>query len=134
MEWVVQQPPIVLDEHERQTVNTSDPPKALPPEIIVSEGKSGGVTLDELTKGLLEIVAEKTGYPADMLELEMDLEADLGIDSIKRVEILGSLEERYPSLPPADTEVLSQIRTLQEIIQYIRDHIRHRLSGNSDGT
>ena len=40
-------------------------------------------------KVLLEIVADKTGYPTDMLETDMDLEADLGIDSIKRVEILA---------------------------------------------
>ena len=54
-----------------------------------------------------------------MLELNMDLEADLGIDSIKRVEILGALEDDFPSLPPADTEVLGQTRTLQEIVDYM---------------
>jgi hypothetical protein len=40
---------------------------------------------------LLDIVSEKTGYPSEMLELDMDMEADLGIDSIKRVEILGAM-------------------------------------------
>ncbi len=44
---------------------------------------------------LLDVVAQKTGYPADMLELDMDIEADLGIDSIKRVEIMGVLQERF---------------------------------------
>ena len=47
-----------------------------------------------IDKVLLEIVADKTGYPTDMLEMDMDLEADLGIDSIKRVEILGALQEK----------------------------------------
>ncbi|MGQ0620035.1 MAG: SDR family NAD(P)-dependent oxidoreductase [Panacagrimonas sp.] len=42
---------------------------------------------------LLEIVAERTGYPTEMLGLDADLEADLGIDSIKRVEILGALQK-----------------------------------------
>ncbi len=37
---------------------------------------------------MMEVVADKTGYPSEMLELEMDMEADLGIDSIKRVEIV----------------------------------------------
>ena len=45
---------------------------------------------------LLEVVAEKTGYPAEMLELDMQLDADLGIDSIKRVEILSALQDRLP--------------------------------------
>ncbi len=35
-------------------------------------------------KVMLEVVAEETGYPTEMLDLEMDMEADLGIDSIKR--------------------------------------------------
>ncbi len=46
---------------------------------------------------LLEVVAEKTGYPIEMLELGMSLDADLGIDSIKRVEIFSTMEERLPA-------------------------------------
>ncbi|HEV7854220.1 MAG TPA: beta-ketoacyl synthase N-terminal-like domain-containing protein, partial [Mycobacterium sp.] len=40
---------------------------------------------------MLAVVAEKTGYPAEMLNLDLDLEGDLGIDSIKRVEILAAI-------------------------------------------
>ncbi|GIT04351.1 MAG: hypothetical protein CM1200mP28_16100 [Deltaproteobacteria bacterium] len=47
----------------------------------------------------MAIVSEKTGYPQQMLEPEMDMESDLGIDSIKRVEILGTAQEKLPSLP-----------------------------------
>jgi acyl transferase domain-containing protein len=43
---------------------------------------------------LVAIVADRTGYPPDMLDPDLDLEADLGIDSIKRIEILGALGER----------------------------------------
>lgn len=121
-EWVVQQPPIVLDDQTQEQakpLETNNSPGAPLPENEKPEGNLSGISLDELTGGLLEIVAEKTGYPPEMLELDMDLEADLGIDSIKRVEILGSLEEKYPELPPADADVLSQTRTLQEIIEYM---------------
>jgi acyl transferase domain-containing protein/NAD(P)H-dependent flavin oxidoreductase YrpB (nitropropane dioxygenase family)/NAD(P)-dependent dehydrogenase (short-subunit alcohol dehydrogenase family) len=38
---------------------------------------------------LLEIISDRTGYPCEMLKSTLNLEADLGIDSIKRVEILG---------------------------------------------
>ncbi len=68
---------------------------------------------------LLDIVSDKTGYPAEMLELDMDMEADLGIDSIKRVEILGALQDQYPSMPEIDADTLSDLRTLQQIIDYI---------------
>ena len=79
-----------------------------------------GISPQILADALLRIVGEKTGYPPEMLELEMDLEADLGIDSIKRVEIMGALEEEFPTLPPADTEILSQTRTLEEIVDYLK--------------
>ncbi len=81
---------------------------------------AGSPPVEELASTLLGIVAEKTGYPVEMLELSMDMEADLGIDSIKRVEILGSLEDAHPDLPPADTEVLAETRTLADIIEYMK--------------
>jgi acyl transferase domain-containing protein/NAD(P)-dependent dehydrogenase (short-subunit alcohol dehydrogenase family) len=65
---------------------------------------------------LWEIVAEKTGYPADMLQPAMALEADLGIDSIKRVEIFSALQERYPSLSASDPEPWTGLRTLGDIV------------------
>ena len=42
-----------------------------------------------ITTRLLETVRDRTGYPIETLGLDLDMEADLGIDSIKRVEILG---------------------------------------------
>ena len=48
---------------------------------------------------LIESVAEKTGYPPEMLDLDMRLDTDLGIDSIKRVEILSAVQERLPNAP-----------------------------------
>jgi acyl carrier protein len=45
---------------------------------------------------LLSVVSEKTGYPLEMLSLDMSLDTDLGIDSIKRVEILSALQEKLP--------------------------------------
>src|SRR5713101_4982061 len=53
-----------------------------------------GPDVSPLKNVLLEVVAEKTGYPAEMLDWEMELDSDLGIDSIKRVEIFSALQER----------------------------------------
>lgn len=57
---------------------------------------------------LLSIVEERTGYPSDMVGLEQNLEADLGIDSIKRVEIVGALLQ---TLPPAYGSALGEARS-----------------------
>ena len=67
---------------------------------------------------LLDVVAEKTGYPKEMLSLDMELEAGLGIDSIKRVEILSALQEQIPHLGEMDTAALAELNTLGEIITF----------------
>ncbi len=65
---------------------------------------------------LLGVVAEKTGYPVEMLTLDMELEAGLGIDSIKRVQILSALQEKLPQLADVDTNALAALNTLGEIV------------------
>ncbi|HIJ97182.1 MAG TPA: acyltransferase domain-containing protein, partial [Desulfuromonadales bacterium] len=67
---------------------------------------------DKITEILLAVVSEKTGYPVEMLEMEMGLDSDLGIDSIKRVEILSALQERLPGSPVIGPEHLGSLHTL----------------------
>ncbi len=73
----------------------------------------------KLAEIMLDIVAEQTGYPVDMLNLDMNLEADLGIDSIKRVEILSRFQERMPEIPAVKPEDLGTLQTLQQIVDHI---------------
>ena len=44
---------------------------------------------------MLQIVAEKTGYPEDMLDLDLDLEADLGVDTVKQAEMFAAVRAAY---------------------------------------
>ncbi|RPJ15319.1 MAG: acyltransferase domain-containing protein, partial [Desulfobacteraceae bacterium] len=74
---------------------------------------------NEIKNALLSTVSELTGYPVETLGLEMDLEADLGIDSIKRVEIFSSLEEKMPGLPSIPPETIGSLKTLGKIIAYL---------------
>ena len=53
---------------------------------------------------LLELLSERTGYPTEMLDLTLNLEADLGIDSIKRVEILGAFQQQTGLLQAQDMD------------------------------
>jgi acyl transferase domain-containing protein/acyl carrier protein len=80
---------------------------------------------------LLAIVAEKTGYPAEMLGGHMELEADLGIDSIKRVEILSAMRERAPGLREVKPTELAALRTLGQIVDHMRSH---GTNGNGSAT
>ena len=65
------------------------------------------------------MVSEKTGYPLEMLNPEMDMEADLGIDSIKRVEIMSSMQERLPEAPVVQPDQLGKLRTLSQILEHL---------------
>ncbi len=74
---------------------------------------------NELHETMLAVVTEKTGYPTEMLEPGMSLANDLGIDSIKRVEILAAMRERVPSLPEFDPTEMGALNTLGEIVDYM---------------
>ncbi|RCJ33536.1 polyketide synthase [Nostoc minutum NIES-26] len=86
------------------------------------------IDVSDLDKNLLAITSEKTGYPVEMLELDMDMEADLGIDSIKRVEILGALQEMYPDLPKPNLEELAELRTIGQVVEYLQSHASRSVS------
>ncbi|MGI5506401.1 SDR family NAD(P)-dependent oxidoreductase [Lentzea sp. CA-135723] len=64
---------------------------------------------------VLEIVSAQTGYPVAVLDTGMDLESDLGVDSIKRVEIMSAVRERFPATPELEPERLAELRTLTDI-------------------
>ncbi|TFI31263.1 SDR family oxidoreductase [Streptomyces sp. 4R-3d] len=70
----------------------------------------------ELEELLLSVVAQLTGYPVEMLNVDMELEADLGVDSIKRVEILSAVRRKVGDVATGDVGQLGKLRTLREIV------------------
>ncbi|OQY12227.1 MAG: hypothetical protein B6I31_03565 [Desulfobacteraceae bacterium 4572_19] len=81
---------------------------------------------EEITENLLNVVSSLTGYPIDMLEIEMDIESDLGIDSIKRVEILSAFEECMPNTKSISPDMMGELKTLKHIIDYLDDSHRKK--------
>ncbi len=69
---------------------------------------------------ILQIITEKTGYPADMLDLDLDLEADLGIDTVKQAEMFAAIRAAY-DIPRDDTLKLRDFPTLKHTIQFVYD-------------
>lgn len=95
-------PPVVLDKLDQETATETVPDTRTLP--------------DDIEDTLLHIVSELTGYPMEMLGADMDIESDLGIDSIKRVEILSTLEEKLPNLPVISPDVMGSLKTLAQIV------------------
>jgi NAD(P)-dependent dehydrogenase (short-subunit alcohol dehydrogenase family)/acyl carrier protein len=75
---------------------------------------------------VFEILSYETGYPVDSLHLDMNLENDLGLDSIKKVELLASLSDRFPQ---AQSDWLSESETLRALVEVL---VRAGPSGESD--
>ena len=72
-----------------------------------------------MTKTVVEVVVEHTGYPSDFIELDQDLEGELGIDTVKQAEIMADIRDRF-SLPIDEDFVLSDYPTLNHMIGYIQ--------------
>jgi len=75
------------------------------------------VDIKSVKKTVLAIVAEKTGYPEEMLALDLDLEADLGIDTVKQAEMFASVRAAY-SIPRDENLKLRDFPTLNHVIQF----------------
>jgi acyl carrier protein/NAD(P)-dependent dehydrogenase (short-subunit alcohol dehydrogenase family) len=75
---------------------------------------------DDVTETVLRIVSEQTGYPTDMLDLDLDLEADLGIDTVKQAEMFAAIRTAY-DIPRDDELQLRDYPTLAHTIQFVYD-------------
>ena len=89
------------------------------PEPAVLEPEPAAPDLDAEAE-VLAVVADKTGYPADMLDLDLDLEADLGIDTVKQAEVFALIRERF-DIERDDKLKLRDYPTLTHVIGFVRD-------------
>ena len=67
---------------------------------------------------ILALAVDKTGYPADMLDLDLDLEADLGVDTVKQAEIFAAIREMY-NIPRDENRKLRDYPTLAHVIRFV---------------
>jgi acyl transferase domain-containing protein/NAD(P)-dependent dehydrogenase (short-subunit alcohol dehydrogenase family)/phosphopantetheinyl transferase len=98
--------------------SSEPPPGTSPTHVPLAPRAYAPVSGDEALQDLLQVVAAKTGYEPDELEPDFELEADLGIDTVKQAEILGELTERY-GLEQDDTFRLSDHPTLRALSDYL---------------
>ncbi|HEY9716011.1 MAG TPA: phosphopantetheine-binding protein [Trichormus sp.] len=136
------QPPVYVEKVEKVAVPVTSniAPAPIEPVTVTIEPApvQSEVSAEHLISSLIEIISERTGYPPEMLDPTLDLEADLGIDSIKRVEVLNS----FRKLLSADQqtaledgiEELAGMKTLQSLTEWISNDLVPRISGNQIGS
>ena len=104
----------------------SEPPRVAPPPVTPAEPApaapepTAAPSEEEITTRVLELVAEETGYPADMLDPELDLEADLGIDTVKQAEVFAAIREVY-GIERDDSLKLRDYPTLSHVVAFVRE-------------
>ena len=76
---------------------------------------------------MLGLVAEQTGYPEDLLDMDLDLEADLGIDTVKQAEVFAAIREAY-GIERDDTLKLRDYPTINHVVGFVRE----RAGGGAD--
>ena len=96
-------------------------PSPAVPRREAASGNSVALSNATIASTLLAVVAEKTGYPVSSLDLKLSLDADLGVDSIKRVEILSTLQEKLPGAPQVKPEHLGMLHTLQDVADFLNN-------------
>jgi len=69
-----------------------------------------------------QIIADQTGYAADMLEDDLDLEADLGIDTVKQVEIFAKIASTFGFAVPDDLK-LRDLNTIEKLGAYVAKQV-----------
>ena len=91
-----------------------DPPRLRP----VAEAAAAAPAGDGVEEQVLAIVAEQTGYPSDLLDLDLDLEADLGIDTVKQAETFAAIRAAY-DIERDDRLALRDYPTLRHVIAFV---------------
>jgi acyl carrier protein len=94
-----------------------------PSEIAGSGAVSYLAERGEVEALVKEIIQQKTGYPLEMLENELDFEADLGIDSVKQAEIFGQIREKYGYEVNPDLNI-KQFNTISKVVKYTLSCLR----------
>ena len=104
----------------KPAVVPSPSPAALAVVTAAPAPVASGSGEEPVKEAVLRIIAEKTGYPPDMLDLDLDLEADLGIDTVKQAEMFAAIRAAY-DIPRDDALKLRDFPTLQHTIQFVYD-------------
>ena len=69
---------------------------------------------------MVSIVSEMTGYPPELLDLDLDLEADLGVDTVKQAEVFAAVRERF-GVERDEHLKLRDFPTLNHVVGWVRD-------------
>jgi acyl transferase domain-containing protein/acyl carrier protein len=112
--------PVAGEDARSSTPRIEEPAAATSTQVAATASTASAAVADSIKERVLDIVAEKTGYPKDMLDVELDLEADLGIDTVKQAEMFAAIRASY-NIPRDENLKLREFPTLAHVIKFAQD-------------
>ncbi|MFZ4765069.1 MAG: C45 family autoproteolytic acyltransferase/hydrolase, partial [Roseimicrobium sp.] len=109
---------------ERMRREVASLPEARMPQVSPLPSVSAA---SELETFLINFVCEQTGYPPEVVDLDADMEADLGIDSIKKAQLFGELREHF-DVQITGTVTLASFPTLRHVADFLSTAERKQAS------
>ncbi len=102
---------------------TAEPEPAPAAPSASSGPRPEGYDREQLFEELRTLYAEALEYPEDVFEDEVQLEAELGVDSVKQVELLSRVSSRY-GLPPRESGFrLATYNTMGKITDFVLEQM-----------
>jgi phosphopantetheine--protein transferase-like protein len=102
-----------------QMVNELTDSDATPSTTVISPNSI------QLEKKLVQIISEKTGYETEDIDVDFDLEEDLGIDTVKQAEIFGEMRD-YLKIPEDTVIGLAGLKSIRDIIQKTQEFLNNQ--------
>ncbi len=106
--------PVPRASEVREETKLAITPAAIPPQVVSAKGNA----VESVKDSILALAVEKTGYPIEMLDLDLDLEADLGVDTVKQAEMFAAIREIY-NIPRDENRKLRDYPTLAHVIRFV---------------
>ncbi|MGC9779110.1 MAG: acyltransferase domain-containing protein [Candidatus Heimdallarchaeota archaeon] len=116
----------------KKTLRLKEDPTLIKPQQIIPKitAQTGSMQDEGIVKAVVDLISEKTGYPIDMIEPNMHLEEDLGIDTVKQAELFGVIRTKY-SLPREEGVRIQEYFSVNKIAEYITSRISGEIQPSS---
>ncbi len=97
---------------------------------LIDSQKGNGISKDKIQSEVLEVISEISKYPTDMLDISMEMEADLGIDTVKQATIISTLSEKY-DIQREEWPHVSELLKIESVIDHLYNILNSRLNIDS---
>ncbi|MCM6775458.1 acyltransferase domain-containing protein [Nocardia sp. CDC159] len=101
-------------------------PAAPPPTPTPAAAAANGLTRADITARVRTLYAQTLEYPEEVFDDDAELEADLGIDSVKQTEMMRRVGDLFELGPPPDDLRVVDYRTFGNVVDFVGKSLASR--------